>query len=133
MIITFLMMMMLLSLPLTDNKLGKCLYSLFFGHYTKMAWMWHPRGLDDSICVHRIKMLPILKALKIRKCRHDCKTLTPYILVLSIVAAIMCLMTVFGTSFVYSSMLCSYPLMLYALWKHCKCHKYVSNRIVISQ
>ncbi len=62
-------------------------------------------------------MLIILSlSLTIRKMRHNYRALIPYILVLSNVAVIMCLITGCEKRFVYSSILCSYPLILYALY-----------------
>ncbi|MBR5168373.1 MAG: hypothetical protein IKW86_09980 [Salinivirgaceae bacterium] len=53
--------------------------------------------------------------LTIRKIRNNKKAYLPYILVLSNVLIITCLITSGAPRFVYSSILCSYPLMLYAL------------------
>jgi len=54
--------------------------------------------------------------LTIRKKRNDLCSYLPYILVLSNIVIIMCLITGGETRFVYSSILCSYPLILYAFY-----------------
>lgn len=54
-------------------------------------------------------------SLTIRRMRLDYKALIPYILVLSNIVIIMCLITGSEKRFVYSSILCAYPLILYAL------------------
>lgn len=54
--------------------------------------------------------------LTIRKKQHNKKAYLPYVLVLSNVLVITCLVTSGTPRFVYSSILCAYPLILYALY-----------------
>ncbi len=46
------------------NRFGRCLYSLFFEHYTEKVWGCHPRDIDASWGAQRIKGLSIPKLLK---------------------------------------------------------------------
>lgn len=69
--------------------------------------------------------------LTIRKMQHNNKAYIPYILVLSNVLVILCLITSGAPRFVYSSILCSYPLILYALLGQSKNYKDLSNRETI--
>ncbi len=54
--------------------------------------------------------------LTIRKMKRNIKAYLPFILVLSNVLVILCLITSGAPRFVYSSILCSYPLILYAIY-----------------
>ena len=54
--------------------------------------------------------------LTIWKMKRNIKAYLPYILVLSNVLVIICLITSGAPRFVYSSILCSYPLILYAIY-----------------
>lgn len=61
-------------------------------------------------------LIIISLCLTIRKMKCNVKAYLPYVLVLSNVLIILCLITSGESRFIYSSILCSYPLILYALY-----------------
>ena len=89
--------------------------STFMDRYVHNLQRTHLKNIMIDVSEGLLLILFSL-CLTIRKMRRKKKAYLPYILVLSNVLVITCLITSGTPRFVYSSILCAYPLMLYALY-----------------